>query len=868
MKRPLWLWISGTLFLLIAAAFILSRVSSDETAQLSADEVAWIKSHPDIRFAPDPDYPPVEYFDSNGRYVGITADYLALLEKKIGLRFRIVRLANWDDIISSAKSGRIDAFFATHTPQRSAYMLFTKPFVEYPAVIITREKVRESLSMKELGGMRISVVSEYAAHNFIAYNYPKTTLDVVPDIRTGLQKVSFGLSDALVESIATASYFIEREGISNLRIAGESGYVYRMGFATRKDWPILNRILSKGMAQIHEKETKAVIRKWITLEPDSPFTGKRFRIALITAFGVSCAVIVGFIAWNRALTGQVRLRTAELERELAERRQLEESLLFTQYAIDKAAVQAFWMTPDAHLFYVNDAACCSLGYTRQELCGMSIPDIDPDFPSAIFEKHWQNIRENGPVTFETRHRASDGRIYPVEIRANHVVLDGREYNCAFATDITERKRIENELRLAHTELEKRVTERTAELADTVEALRESETRLKIAMDLAKLVQWEYDVSSGMFIFDDQFYSLYGTTAGNEGGVLMSAEEYANKFLPREEHAIVKAAIKQTIKSSINQLEHRIIRGDGEERFVVVRGAVIRDKDGRAVKIQGANQDITERKRAQEQLKRKKELLETLNSTLERRVRDEVKKNQEKDFILIRQNRQAALGEALDHIAHQWKQPISSLYLLNYMLGDACENGELTNGLVHENVKTTRELLEHMTHTIDVFRDFYRPEKQQSVFSIKHSIETALSFIAPALGYHSIKVECDIEPELSAVGYPKEYAQVLLNILGNAKETFVERKPEKPKLVVRGFSEGEWAVVTITDNAGGIPEQVINNIFDLYFTTKETSGGTGIGLYMSRTIIENNMGGKLCAANVSGGAQFRIAIKARDIPDAA
>jgi signal transduction histidine kinase len=167
----------------------------------------------------------------------------------------------------------------------------------------------------------------------------------------------------------------------------------------------------------------------------------------------------------------------------------------------------------------------------------------------------------------------------------------------------------------------------------------------------------------------------------------------------------------------------------------------------------------------------------------------------------------------------------------------------------------------MTQTIDVFRDFYRPDKQQVAFRIKEAIETTLDFITPALRFHSISVECDVDPELAAFGYPKEYSQVLLNILGNARDALKERKADKPKVTVRAFSEDDRAVVTITDNAGGIPETKIDKVFDLYFTTKEASGGTGIGLYMSRNIIEKNMGGRLSAANVDGGAQFRIELKA-------
>jgi PAS domain S-box-containing protein len=137
-----------------------------------------------------------------------------------------------------------------------------------------------------------------------------------------------------------------------------------------------------------------------------------------------------------------------LRQEIAERKRAEQSLQFTQFAIDNSIDQAFWMTEDARLFYVNEAACRTLGYTREELLQMSVPDIDPDFSAEVVAEHWRELKAKGSMTFESRHRAKDGRIYPVEIRANYMVFDGREYNCAFATDISERKKTEEALKLS------------------------------------------------------------------------------------------------------------------------------------------------------------------------------------------------------------------------------------------------------------------------------------------------------------------------------------------------------------------------------------------------------------------------------------
>lgn len=267
-------------------------------------------------------------------------------------------------------------------------------------------------------------------------------------------------------------------------------------------------------------------------------------------------------------------------------------------------------------------------------------------------------------------------------------------------------------------------------------------------------------------------------------------------------------------------------------------------------------DITDRKVFEQELQRQKALLQELNINLGKKVAEEVRKNREKDVMLIQQNRQAALGEMLDHIAHQWKQPLNSLAVIIQDMADISSEGELTDEQVQETVAKTMSLLEHMAQTIDVFRGFYRLDKTKKVFNIKESVDQAIAFIGPAFRFNSVAVELDVDSGLTAFGYSKEFAQVLLNILGNARDIFRSRAILKPRLVVRAFAEGAKVVVTIADNAGGIPEAILGNIFDFYFTTNESGEGTGIGLYMSKNIIES-MGGKLSAENTDTGALFRI-----------
>jgi len=270
-------------------------------------------------------------------------------------------------------------------------------------------------------------------------------------------------------------------------------------------------------------------------------------------------------------------------------------------------------------------------------------------------------------------------------------------------------------------------------------------------------------------------------------------------------------------------------------------------------------DITDRKRVEEQLRQKTAQLEELNRTLVEKVQQEVDKNREKDHLLILQSRQAAMGEMIGNIAHQWRQPLTAISLLIQDLGECYVYGDFSKEYLDTTIRNALKVIQHMSHTIDDFRNFFKQEKKKKAFSVGEVVTRSLSFIESSLRFNNIVVEVDVDDDLLAFGFPNEFSQAFINIIGNAKEAFRERGTSEPLIRIHGFREGKRAVVTITDNAGGIPTQIIDKIFEPYFTTREIENGTGLGLYMSKTIVEKNMDGKLTASNVDGGACFRIVI---------
>jgi len=252
-------------------------------------------------------------------------------------------------------------------------------------------------------------------------------------------------------------------------------------------------------------------------------------------------------------------------------------------------------------------------------------------------------------------------------------------------------------------------------------------------------------------------------------------------------------------------------------------------------------------------------LQKANEELEIQVRERTAELLEKDRMLMVQSRQAAMGEMIGNIAHQWRQPLNALGLIIQSLSMMQEMGELTKEDMLSMEEKAMQLIRHMSQTIDDFRNYFKPGKELVPFHIGSAVSKTIHLIEDSLRDSKITVEIVAEDNPLIKGFPNEYSQVLLNILMNARDVLMERKTSEPKVVVSTAMDGGRSVVYITDNAGGIPEAIIDKIFDPYFTTKGPERGTGVGLFMSKGIIEKNMGGRLTVRNTGYGAEFRIEV---------
>ena len=257
---------------------------------------------------------------------------------------------------------------------------------------------------------------------------------------------------------------------------------------------------------------------------------------------------------------------------------------------------------------------------------------------------------------------------------------------------------------------------------------------------------------------------------------------------------------------------------------------------------------------EERIKKQTLKLEELNKNLEIRVQKEVEKNREKDRIMFQQARFAAMGEMIANIAHQWRQPLSELGILLFKIKDAFLKNDTER--FQKDYNDCKVVINRMSKTIDDFRDFFKPSREKSDFYIEDTVNEAIFIIKETLKSHNIKINFNNKQSIIINGYPNEILQVILNILNNAKDVLISKNVPEKKIEINISSSGNQVKISICDNGGGINENILDKIFDPYFTTKHSKQGTGIGLYMSKKIIEQN-GGSIEVINKKAGACFMI-----------
>lgn len=518
-----------------------------------------------------------------------------------------------------------------------------------------------------------------------------------------------------------------------------------------------------------------------------------------------------------------------LVRDISERRETRKILLRSQEEFKTLAENS----PDIiirfdrncrHVF-LNSAAAAAAGLPVDRLMGKKIAEIGlPMETTAEWERRIFSVIETGEIlTIDDSMPAETGvRHFQYRI-APEKALDGTIISAlVVGSEITAKKQAED-------------------------ALRREKTLLEIAQKLAHLGTWTRDMVTEEVQWSEETFRIFGLAHDQK----ISFDDFARRIHP-DDAARVRQEMVEALKGTgpVN-VDYRIIRPDGQTRHLTERCNFVSNAQGKLIRLEGCVQDVTPLKLAQQ-------ALVEANRDLEARVVQRTRELREKDHFLIQQSRMAAMGEMLANIAHQWRQPLNNIGLLLQRLLLVYDMADFNRDFLVKSVGTADHLVKHMSQTIDDFRNFFNPDKEKVLFFVDQAIKNTINLVQDGIGDSGIYLETDLQNSGQVLGCPNEFCQALLNIIMNARDALMEQKITGGRITITSVAKGESHLITIGDNAGGIPDEILGHIFDPYFSTKGKQG-SGIGLYMTKTIIEQSMGGEVTVTNKSSGAEFQIAL---------
>lgn len=367
---------------------------------LTPDERLWLnQNHSRIIYALETNYAPFVFIDSNDQPTGLAYDYICLVESKLGVHFKERHFSSLADIFSKVRSKEIDIVNAvTVTPERSDFLLFTDSFISVPNVIVVNKERQRWMEEKDLSGLRVSLVKSYAVTEYLV----KKDLEITPDLASNdleaLLNVSFGKSDAAVVDLATASYLISKNGITNLRVAGETDFNINLSMAASIDEPVLRSILQKGLSAITDAQRQEIRNRWINASTQSIFNDWQFWAIV----GVVVLSSLGIVIWNRSLHYHVKLRTKAEQEEINKLSKVIEQIDDTVAITDKHGI----------ITYVNQAFCDHTGYTRAEVIGQSFRILKSDhYDIEFYKKLWRMILGGNIFRDTLINRKKNGDFY-------------------------------------------------------------------------------------------------------------------------------------------------------------------------------------------------------------------------------------------------------------------------------------------------------------------------------------------------------------------------------------------------------------------------------------------------------------------------
>ncbi len=558
--------------LLSAATMLLWRPQS---VRLTPAEQAWLAANQGrIRAAKCQEVPPIAFTDRDGGYVGMAVDIVRLLEERIGFKTELICIETWAETYQKLSSGELTYTVMQNTPQRAEIFSFTEPILNIPNVLVTRSINQQEIRIADLA--KISVTADSQLANYLAGKYPQIQLEPVATYREGLQNVALGQSDVFAGNLAYIVALIEKQGISNLRIAAELDYDHTTALATLKENEIFRDILQKGLNTIPASRMEQIQNRWLRIQKPPIEPANLYLLILILL--VIIALIITVTAWNKILRSQVHKKTAALIESQKRFRDLVENSSDLIWEIDQ----------NGNYIYVNPQFQTLLGYAPDKMLKHSIYDfLDQDYAQQITPLYQELISRQQPFKHLTvKFRKANDQLLITE-SSGVPFMDSQGVFQGFrgvTRDVTERRRAE-------------------------EALLISEENLAKAQELTHLGSWEWDIERDSIFWSEEMFRIYGINPDTQDLIGAVRSMIHPEDLQQYDQAM------QAGGHAPDSIEYRIIRPDGSKRTVQAKAEFSYNSGGQLARMVGTVQDITERKKAETELHRLRNYLSNIINSM-------------------------------------------------------------------------------------------------------------------------------------------------------------------------------------------------------------------------------------------------------------
>ncbi len=473
---------------------------------------------------------------------------------------------------------------------------------------------------------------------------------------------------------------------------------------------------------------------------------------------------------------------------------------------------------------VNKEFCDMVGYSEKELLSLNFKDItyEKDLQKSLIISNTALEKKQKSFTIKKRYLRKDDKIIWIEVLINHIKNRDDKYlhTIGFVVDITKIKKNQD-------------------------IILEQTKTMQLYLDIVDVMIVAIDKNGDITLINRKASELLGYKEEE-----MIGRNWFNKFLEEEDREKFLNNYINIINKKIdlvNKVQYKVICRDRKKRVISWRRAYIYDDENNIIGVISSGEDIT----------------------------DVIKleaKNKETEQVLLNQSKMASMGEMLRNVAHQWRQPLSTISTAASGIMIQKELGILRDDEFYNSMGAIVNTTKYLSHTIDDFQNFFKIDSSATTFSIKNLLENVENLVKTSYKINEIELQLEFSESISFKTYYNDLIQVIINLLNNAKDAFEESTFSNRVVFINTAIEDDNLVIIVKDNAGGIPESILDRVFEPYFTTKYQSLGTGIGLYMTKDIIENRLGGTIEVSNkkmiykqVSRcGATFKLRVPSMDI----